>query len=116
MNFELSRLGTRGYIDGLLAGEVIGLPPVLNFGSPEVQAKVVPEVLSGKKFICLAITGELLSLAHLNPAPYLPIFVTEAFAGSDVAGLQTTAVREGDEWVITGTKKWRRSIALGSLY
>ncbi|KZT12675.1 acyl-CoA dehydrogenase NM domain-like protein [Laetiporus sulphureus 93-53] len=86
VNFELSRFGTRGYIDGLLAGEVIGLPPVLNFGSPALQAKVVPEVLDGKKFICLAIS--------------------EAFAGSDVAGLQTTAEREGDEWIITGTKKW----------
>ncbi|OBZ71855.1 putative medium-chain specific acyl-CoA dehydrogenase, mitochondrial [Grifola frondosa] len=86
LNFELSRLGTRGYIDGLLAGQVIGLPPVLNFGSPELQAKVVSEVLSGKKFICLAIS--------------------EAFAGSDVSGMQTTAVRDGDEWVINGTKKW----------
>ncbi|KAI0922057.1 hypothetical protein AcW1_004131 [Taiwanofungus camphoratus] len=86
VNFELARFGTRAYIDGLLAGQVIGLPPVLNYGSPELKAKVVPEVLSGKKFICLAIS--------------------EAFAGSDVAGLQTTAVRNGDEWVITGTKKW----------
>lgn len=72
-------------MDGLQAGGVIGLPPVLNFGSPELQATVVPEVLSGKKYICLAIT--------------------EAFAGSDVAGLQTMAVRDGDHWVITGTKK-----------
>ncbi|KZT74472.1 acyl-CoA dehydrogenase NM domain-like protein [Daedalea quercina L-15889] len=86
VNFELSRFGTRGFVDALLAGEVIGLPPVLNYGSPELQAKVVPEVLDGKKFICLAIS--------------------EAFAGSDVAGLQTTAVRDGDEWVVTGTKKW----------
>lgn len=85
INFELARCGARGYIDGLLAGGVIGLPPVLNFGSPELQAKIVPEVLSGKKFICLAIS--------------------EAFAGSDVSGMQTTAVQEGDEWVITGTKK-----------
>ena len=52
----------------------------------ELQAKVVPEVLDGKKFICLAIS--------------------EAFAGSDVGGLQTYAERDGDEWVITGTKKW----------
>lgn len=28
---------------------VIGLPPVLNFGSKELKAKVVPEVFSGKK-------------------------------------------------------------------
>ena len=78
-------MGTRGYVDGLLAGQVIGLPPVLNFGAPELQARVVPEVLGGKKFICLAIS--------------------EAFAGSDVGGMQTFAERDGDEWVITGTKK-----------
>ncbi|KAF8529223.1 acyl-CoA dehydrogenase [Hysterangium stoloniferum] len=83
---EIGRLGTRGYFDGFLAGDTIGLPPVFNYGSPEVQAKVVPDVLSGKKFICLAIT--------------------EAFAGSDVAGLQTVARKEGNEWVINGTKKW----------
>ncbi|KAL0949067.1 hypothetical protein HGRIS_009165 [Hohenbuehelia grisea] len=86
VNVELARFGTRGVIDGLLAGCVIGLPPVLNYGSPELRAKIVPDVLSGKKFIALAIT--------------------EAFAGSDVSGLQTTAVRDGDYWVVTGTKKW----------
>jgi alkylation response protein AidB-like acyl-CoA dehydrogenase len=57
----------------------------LNYGSPELAAKVVPEVFSGKKFIALAIS--------------------EAFAGSDVSGLQTTAVKDGDDWVINGTKK-----------
>lgn len=86
IHFELGRMGLRGSIDGLLSGNVIGLPPVLNFGSAELQAEVVPQVLAGKKFICLAIT--------------------EAFAGSDVSGLQTTAERDGDEWVVTGTKKW----------
>ncbi|KAI0318100.1 acyl-CoA dehydrogenase [Amylostereum chailletii] len=83
---EIARCGTRGYMDGILAGGVIGLPPVLNFGSPELQAKIVPDVLAGKKFICLAIS--------------------EAFAGSDVGGMETTAKKEGDEWVISGTKKW----------
>jgi alkylation response protein AidB-like acyl-CoA dehydrogenase len=68
-----------------LNGLVIALPPVLKFGSPELQANVVPDVLSGKKYIALAIS--------------------EAFAGSDVSGLQTTAVKDGNEWVITGTKK-----------
>lgn len=73
---------------GLQAGAIIGLPPVLNFGSPELKARVVPEVLSGKKFICLAIS--------------------EAFAGSDVMGLKTTATKteDGKHWIITGTKKW----------
>ncbi|KAG6332735.1 hypothetical protein ID866_6351, partial [Astraeus odoratus] len=86
LNTELARFGTRGFVDGLLNGGVIALPPILNFGSPELQAQYVPDILGGKKYVALAIT--------------------EAFAGSDVAGIQTTAVREGDEWVITGTKKW----------
>ena len=71
-----------------MAGCVIGLPPVLNFGSPELKARVVPEVLSAKRFICLA--------------------VSEAYAGSDVFGLQTTATKteDGKHWIISGTKKW----------
>jgi alkylation response protein AidB-like acyl-CoA dehydrogenase len=85
---ELVRCGARGYADGIQSGAVIGLPPVLNFGSEELKAKVVPEVFSGKKFICLAIS--------------------EAFAGSDVAGLKTKAVKteDGKHWIINGTKKW----------
>jgi len=85
---ELSRAGARGYGDGFQSGSVIGLPPVLNFGSEEMKNKIIPEVLSGKKFICLAIS--------------------EAFAGSDVAGLKTKAVKteDGKHWIINGTKKW----------
>ena len=85
INTEISRFGTRGVVDGLINGGVIGLPPVWNYGSAELQAQVVPEVLSGKKYIALAIS--------------------EAFAGSDVSGLQTTATKDGDDWIITGTKK-----------
>ena len=47
---------------------VIGLPPVLNFGSERLKAKIIPEVFQGKKLISLSIS--------------------EAFAGSDVAGLR----------------------------
>ncbi|PFH53078.1 hypothetical protein AMATHDRAFT_55449 [Amanita thiersii Skay4041] len=85
---EFARASLRGYADGLLGGKVIGLPPVLNFGSEELKAKVIPEVLSGRKFICLAIS--------------------EAHAGSDVMGLQTTAVKteDGKHWIINGSKKW----------
>ncbi|KAH8115797.1 acyl-CoA dehydrogenase NM domain-like protein [Phellopilus nigrolimitatus] len=91
ISFEYGRLGLRGSMDGLLSGGVIGLPPVLNYGSADLQARIVPDVLAGKKFICLA--------------------VSEAFAGSDVGGLQTTAtvVRDnagGKHWVVNGTKKW----------
>lgn len=88
INQEIVRCAARGYGDGLMGGTVIGLPPILNFGSPEIKAKIVPEVLSGKKFICLAIS--------------------EAFAGSDVMGLQTTATKtpDGKHWIVNGTKKW----------
>jgi alkylation response protein AidB-like acyl-CoA dehydrogenase len=85
---ELARAGARGYGDGIMSGSVIGLPPVLNFGSQELKDKIIPEVFAGRKFICLAIS--------------------EAFAGSDVAGLKTTAVKteDGKHWIINGTKKW----------
>jgi alkylation response protein AidB-like acyl-CoA dehydrogenase len=75
----------RSAVTGLLAGTVIGLPPVLTFGSENLRARVVPEVLSGQKPICLAIS--------------------EAFAGSDVAGLRTTARKtdDGRHWIINGT-------------
>lgn len=86
LNTELARFGTRGFVDGLLNGGVIALPPILNYGTPELQAQYVPDILAGQRYIALAIT--------------------EAFAGSDVAGVQTTAVREGDDWIVTGTKKW----------
>lgn len=85
---EIVRHGQRGYADGLQSGAVIGLPPIMNFGSEELRNRIVPEVLSGKKFISLAIS--------------------EAFAGSDVQGLTTKATKteDGKHWIINGTKKW----------
>jgi hypothetical protein len=44
INTEIARFGTRGFLDGMLNGMVISLPPVCNYGSPELQAKVIPEV------------------------------------------------------------------------
>lgn len=52
-----------------------------------LQAEIIKPVLSGNKFIALA--------------------VTEAFAGSDVFGIRTTARREKDgSFVVSGAKKW----------
>ncbi|CEI86068.1 Putative Acyl-CoA dehydrogenase [Rhizopus microsporus] len=76
----------RGFIWALMGGLGIGLPPVLNFGSEELKAKVVPGCLSGEKFIALA--------------------VTEPSAGSDVANLKTTAKDMGDYYLLNGEKKW----------
>lgn len=76
------------YHSGIIGGLVIGLPPVINFGSEDLKQKVLSEVFSGKKFICLAIS--------------------EAHAGSDVFGLQTYAKKteDGKHWIVNGTKKW----------
>jgi len=62
---EVARLGARGYYDGLGAGMWIGLTPLINYECGHADREVVPKVLAGDKFICLAIS--------------------EAFAGSDVA-------------------------------
>lgn len=80
--------GTRGFADGLGSGMVIGLPPILNFGSDWLKREVAEPVIAGDKFICLAIT--------------------EAFAGSDVMGIRTTARKQPDgSYIVRGTKKVR---------
>lgn len=85
---EFCRLGVPGYCDGLGAGFVIGLPPVLQFGTREVARRVGREVLLGDKRIALAISGPE--------------------AGSDVASLACTATKTpcGKFYVVNGVKKW----------
>ncbi|KAJ7931440.1 acyl-CoA dehydrogenase [Mycena leptocephala] len=83
---EGTRFNARGYLDGLGGGTYIGLPPIMNFGQPAIRDKILEEVFAGKKFVCLAIT--------------------EAFAGSDVAGLKCSAKKADKGWLVTGTKKW----------
>jgi predicted heme/steroid binding protein len=74
---EMTRPMMRGFQDGNLAGMAIGLTAVLNFARDGPwKKKIVDDVFSGKKKLCLAIT--------------------EAFAGSDVAGLRTTAEKTPD--------------------
>ena len=84
---ELARPGAGGVAASLMSHS-IGLPPVKNFGSPALQARVIPPVLAGDKIAALA--------------------VTEPSGGSDVAALKTTAVREkggdGDHYVVNGEK------------
>jgi len=82
INQEIARMAARGYADGLNAGMVIGLPPVMNFAKEPLRSKVLDEVFSGQKIISLAIS--------------------EAFAGSDVAGLRTIATQsdDGKTWLV----------------
>ena len=68
------------------AGSTLGAYPILVYGNEEQKRKYLPDVASGKK---LAAFG-----------------LTEANAGSDAAAIQTTAVLDGNEYVINGTKQW----------
>lgn len=82
---ELARIGVGG-IPASLMVHGIGLPPVLNWGSEEMKQRVAPPVLAGEKHIALGIT--------------------EPGGGSDVASLATTAVRDGDTFIVNGSKTY----------
>lgn len=74
---EICRPLARGFQDGNMAGMTIGLSVFLNFGPEgEWKTRICDEVFSGKTRLCLAIS--------------------EAFAGSDVANIRTTAERTPD--------------------
>lgn len=62
----------------------IALPPIVRLGTPEQKKRFVEPVLRGEKISALGIT--------------------EPFAGSDVANLKTRAVRDGDHYVVNGSK------------
>ena len=84
-NEELARIGVGG-IPASLMVHGIGLPPVINWGSQALKEMVAPPVLAGEKHISLGIT--------------------EPGGGSDVAQLATTAVRDGDHYVVNGSKTY----------
>jgi alkylation response protein AidB-like acyl-CoA dehydrogenase len=68
------------------AANALGTYPILLFGSDEQKKKYLPDIASGKRLVAFALT--------------------EAGAGSDAAGIQTTARLDGDEYVLNGTKQW----------
>uniref|UniRef100_A0A7C2SLQ0 Cyclohex-1-ene-1-carbonyl-CoA dehydrogenase n=1 Tax=Thermoanaerobaculum aquaticum TaxID=1312852 RepID=A0A7C2SLQ0_9BACT len=64
----------------------LGAFPILMFGTEEQKRRYLPEIAAGRK---LAAFG-----------------LTEANAGSDAGAIETTAVRDGDHYVLNGTKQW----------
>jgi acyl-CoA dehydrogenase len=82
---ELSRVGVGGMSASLMV-HGIGLPPVINFARETIREQVAPPVLRGEAWIALGIT--------------------EPGGGSDVANIATTAVRDGDHYVVNGSKTY----------
>lgn len=80
---ELARAGGGGVQAGLLSHS-IGAPPINALGTAEQKSKWLPPILAGDIISALAIT--------------------EPSAGSDVAQLKTTARRDGDHYVVNGSK------------
>lgn len=80
---ELAACGAGGVYATLMV-HGIGLPPLVHYGSTALKQAVIPAVLAGNKHISLAIT--------------------EPSGGSDVARLTTTAKRDGDVYVVNGSK------------
>ncbi len=68
------------------AANALGTYPILLFGTDEQKKKFLPDIAAGKRLVAFGLT--------------------EANAGSDAAGIQTTAKLEGNEYILNGTKQW----------
>jgi alkylation response protein AidB-like acyl-CoA dehydrogenase len=74
----------------------LGMLPVMNFGSEELKHEYLPKIASGE------IQGSYC--------------LSEADAGSDVASMRARAVRDGDHYVITGSKYWITNAGISDTY
>ncbi|HYH58557.1 MAG TPA: acyl-CoA dehydrogenase family protein [Thermoleophilaceae bacterium] len=83
---ELVRSNCGGLTMGIAVHTDMATPPVFLFGTEEQKQRYLVPAIKGEKVSCLGIT--------------------EPDAGSDVAGIKTRAVRDGDEWVINGSKTY----------
>ena len=74
----------------------LGMLPVINWGSAELKQKYLPRVAAGEA-----------------QASYC---LSEADAGSDVAAMSARAIRDGDSYVITGSKYWITNAGISDTY
>jgi alkylation response protein AidB-like acyl-CoA dehydrogenase len=91
---ELSRVCASTGLTMLISK--LGMTPVINWGSEELKQKYVPRIAAGEV-----------------QASYC---LSEADAGSDVASMRARAVRDGDDYVITGSKYWITNAGISDLY
>lgn len=75
-----------GGVGVTFAASALGCFPILIYGTDEQKKKYIPDLSSGKKLGAFGLT--------------------EANAGSDAAGIETTAKKDGDHYILNGTKQW----------
>jgi acyl-CoA dehydrogenase len=92
----LSQSTFGGFIVTVLVHTDMASPHLQHAGTPAQKAKYLPGVTRGETITAVA--------------------VTEPGAGSDVAGMRTTARRDGDHWVLNGTKMFITNGVHGDLY
>jgi len=83
---EMSKSGSGGLAMGVAVHTDMAMPPIHLFGTEEQKQEWLVPAIKGEKILCLGIT--------------------EPDAGSDVSGIKTRAVRDGDEYVINGSKTY----------
>jgi alkylation response protein AidB-like acyl-CoA dehydrogenase len=80
----------------ILMIQELGSLPIQLFGSEELKQRLLPDLAAGR----------------ISPA----FCLSEPDAGSDAAAMRTTAVADGDEWVINGTKNWITNAGIADYY
>ena len=93
---ELGRSTFGGFAVTVLVHTDMASPHLVNAGNDAQMAKYLPGIIAGETITAVA--------------------VTEPDAGSDVAGMKTRAVRDGDDWVLNGSKMFITNGVHGDLF
>ncbi|SEQ23590.1 acyl-CoA dehydrogenase family protein [Thalassovita taeanensis] len=81
---ELGRSGFGGLAASISDHADMALPVIVRSGTPEQKSRFIPDIAAGKRVMGFA--------------------VTEPGGGSDLTNLKSTAVRDGDDWILNGQK------------
>jgi acyl-CoA dehydrogenase len=93
---ELGRSGYGGFAITVLVHTDMASPHLHHAGTPEQLARYMPDIVAGRRIAAVAMT--------------------EADAGSDLAGMRCSARRDGDDWVLNGSKMFITNGVHGDIF